>query len=348
MKIVLTASVEEPVPPKKYGGTETIVYLLSREYLRLGHDVYLLASGDSQTPAKLIPIIPQSIRQKGGKDGMGTWREFWKYVNVARQIEEINKIKPDFIHNHLSWRLIAFENIIQFPMLSTVHGPIASREAEGFQLHKDHPYISISDNQRKAMPGLNWMGTVYNGIDIDAFPYNEKRDNREYYIFLGRTSPEKGLAEIVRMIKGTHHKLKIAAKIDEVDRAYYEKEVKPYVDGEQIEYVGEVGHSGKTDLLKKAKALLLWLNWEEPFGLVVPEANACGTPVIVNKRGSMPELVQDCANGYLVSSIEEMKTRLDDVGKLNPRDCRTWVEGNFTARIMAERYLALAEKILRN
>lgn len=349
MKIILTAPLEEKVPPAKYGGTELIVYLLAKEYVALGHEVYLLASGDSRTPAHLVPILPQSIRSMEPHYATGEWRDYWKYLSTARVIEEIYNVEPDIIHDHMGTRLIAFANLIRTPMISTVHGPITSiREKHTLEGHPEHAFVSISDNQRRASPDTNWIGTVYNGIDIDKFPINRSPSNRDYFAFLGRTSPEKGLAEIVQMIKKTPYQLKIAAKVDDVDSDYFKSKVEPYIDGKQIQFIGEVNHVGKVKLLKRARALLLWLNWEEPFGLVVPEANACGTPVIVNRRGSMPEIVKEGVNGFLVNSLQEMKKRLDNISTLDPETCRAHVSHNFTSRIMASKYLDIMHRLLSN
>lgn len=171
--------------------------------------------------------------------------------------------------------------------------------------------------------------------------------DRDYFAFLGRTSPEKGLKEIIHMIKKTKYKLKIAAKLDTSDMDYFNAEIKPHIDGKQIEFIGEIGPNEKNEFLGKAKALLLWLNWEEPFGLVVTEAMACGTPVIVNPRGSMPELIKSGQTGFLVNSLDEMQTSLDAVGKINPSDCRTHVEKNFSAQKMTSDYLKLAGRLTR-
>lgn len=345
MKIALTVPLEEAVPPVKYGGTELVAHLLAREYVALGHQVFLLASGDSKTTATLVPMLPVSIRKLPTHLSEGIWRDYWKYVSVAKMISELNRIKPDVIHNHYAWRFIAFEDIIPYPIISTMHGPLTDvKEIATYSAHPRHAYVSISDNQRKALPKLNWVGTVYNGIDIDRYPSTLPSGDRRYFIFLGRTSPEKGLAEIVHMILATQEKLVIAAKVDEVDRGYFHERVEPYIDDDQIRYVGEVGLEEKISLLSGAQALLLWLNWEEPFGLVVPEAYACGTPVIVNPRGSMPEIVEDHKTGFLVKSLEEMSAALRKVSGLDRDYIFRRVRERFTARLMAEKYLELMPK----
>ncbi|HEX7017476.1 MAG TPA: glycosyltransferase family 4 protein [Patescibacteria group bacterium] len=344
MRIVQVAPLEEPVPPTKYGGTELVVYNLIEEMVKRGHEVFLIGTGDSQTSAELIPIVPESLRKAYTKDEIDTWRSFLKIFYIPEIIKKIDDLKPDIVHNHYAWRLIQFSDFICCPMYTTAHGPLKSfYERFTFQHHPEANYISISDHQRQALPNINWVKTIYNGIDVSQFQVGPKE--RDYFAFLGRTSPEKGLREIIQLIRQTSFKLKIAAKVDTVDQPYFDQHVKPFIDGEQIEFIGEIGPAEKSNFLKNAKGLLLWLNWEEPFGLVVTEALACGTPVIVNPRGSMPELIIDGQTGYLVNSLEEMQAKLSQVDQLDPLACRRRVEEHFSASKMAEEYLELAGKL---
>lgn len=345
MRIVQIAPFEEPVPPKKYGGTELVVYNIVEEMTRLGHEVYLIAAGDSQTSGHLIPIVEKSLRETYSVEEIDTWRNFLKFFKMGEILKKIREINPDIVHNHLNWRLLVFSDFIDCPMYTTIHGPITSiHERYTYAQFPNANYISISNNQRKAMPNINWVKTIYNGIDMKRFEVNEHKD-RDYFAFLGRTSQEKGLREICKMIKKTKYKLKIAAKVDAADKKYFEQEIKPLIDDKQIEFIGEIGPEEKNDFLRNAKALLLWLNWEEPFGLVVTEAMACGTPVIVNKRGSMPELVKDGETGFLVDSLAEMQKCLDQVNGIDPVACREHVANNFSSVIMAKEYLRLAGKL---
>ena len=344
MRIVQVAPLEEPVPPKKYGGTELVIYNLIEEMVKLGHEVYLIGTGDSKTSATQIPVIEKSLRSIYNKDEIHKWRDFLKIFHLPDIIKHINDLEPDIVHNHYAWRLLQFSDFINCPIYTTIHGPLESfRERHTYSRFKQANYISISDNQRKAMPDLNWVKTIYNGIDINKFSL--KQSKGEYFSFLGRTSPSKGLKEICQLIKGTDHKLKIAAKIDPVDEQYYQNEIKPLIDGEQIEFIGEVDHQGKVEFLSRSKGLLLWLNWEEPFGLVVIEAMACGVPVIVRSRGAMPEIVVQNQTGFLVNSLEEMRQKLDQVQNIDPKACREHVEKRFSAKTMAREYLKLAGKL---
>lgn len=345
MRILLVSPWEERVPPRKYGGTELVVYNLCEGLVERGHEVYLVASGNSKTSAHLLPVIKKSIREMFKKD-LNMWRDYYKYSGIARVLETINKLKPDIVHNHYNWRLLLFSNLIPCPVLTTVHGPLTSiQERETYKAFKSANFISISNNQRRAMPSLNWIKTIYNGIDISKYTFNSTP--RDYFVFLGRTSPEKGLAEVIRAIKKTKHKLKIAAKVDPTDLEYFDKKVKPHIDGKQIEFLGEVDHKGKNELLKGARALLLWLNWEEPFGLVVPEAMACGTPVIVNPRGSMRELVVNGKTGFLVNSLGAMRQKFDIIEQIDRSFCRKHVEENFSKEKMVREYLGVITRLVQ-
>jgi glycosyltransferase involved in cell wall biosynthesis len=351
MKIVEIAPPEEAVPPEKYGGIELVVSNVTEGLVRAGHDVTLIASGDSTTSAKLASVFDTTFRamfplEKENQADILAKRTYYRYIYAMNMVSIINKSSPDIVHNHFGWRTVLFSKHFNCPMITTVHSPLTAYNER--QTYADFPegnYVSISNNQRKAMPDLNWVGTVYNGIDVNRFDLGT--GSGDYFVFLGRTSPEKGLSEICQMIRKTNHKLKIAAKIDGSDKVYFETNVKPYIDGEQIELIGEVDHVGKNKLLGAAKGLLIWLNWEEPFGLVVPEANACGTPVIVNKRGSMPELIEDGVNGFLVDSLDEMQDKLDSVETLSREACRDYVQKNFSVEKMVEGYLDIAKKILK-
>lgn len=350
LKIVEVAPWEETVPPKKYGGTELVVFNVTEGLVERGHEVFLLGAGTSSTKAKYIPLFGKTLREtysleKYSPEDVKAYLNYWKFAKMPDVLKIINDIAPDIVHNHLNWRLVTFSDFIKSKIVTTLHGPLTSiNETLAYNSHKDQNYISISYNQRKALPDLNWVKTVYNGIDVEKFTFGEKAD--DYFVFLGRTNHEKGLKEICQIIKNTDHKLKIAAKVDHVDLAYFKREIEPMIDGKQIEFLGEVDHEGKNRLLEKAKALLLWLNWEEPFGLVIAEANACGTPIIVNRRGSMPELIKNGVTGYLVDSLEEMRSKLDEVDKLSRPLCRQHVLENFSKEKMVDAYLEAFESIL--
>lgn len=345
MRILEIASFEEPVPPEKYGGIELVVSNVTEGLVDAGHDVYLLASGDSKTKAHLIPYMEKSMRKMHTSEELPFWRDFYNFYLVGQIIERINEIRPDVVHNHIGWRLLAFSHTLPCPMITTMHNPLSIRKH--IEMYKRFPmanYVSISNSQRDPMPELHWVGTVYNGIDVDLFEMSKEK--KDYFAFLGRISPEKGIGEIVKMIKRTDYKLKIAAKIDQADQEYYEKEVKPYIDGEQIQFLGEVDHAGKNKVLKDAKASLTWLNRAEPFGLAYVESMACGTPVIINPIGSPPELIVNGKTGFLVNTIEEMRERMADVEMIDPAVCRQHVRDNFSVNKMTDGYIDIFNRVI--
>lgn len=349
MRIVEIAPWEEPVPPRRYGGTERVVHSVTEGLARRGHDVYLIAAADSTTSAHLVPVAPASFREmfpadKHSPQEIEELRNYWRIARVAQAMGTALDLAPDIVHNHVSWRAVLLAKFLHCPMLTTCHGPLnVFRELETFAAHPEGNYVSISDNQRKALPGANWIATVRNGIEVASYPMGA--GDGGYFAFLGRANPEKGLLEICKLIKGSPYRLKIAAKVDSVDVEYFETNVRPYVDGDQIEYVGEVDDEEKRELLAGATALLLWLNWEEPFGLVVAEAAACGTPVIASRRGSMPELIEDGVTGFLVASVEEMRGRLKDAKTLSRAACRARAEAEFDVERMVDEYERIMERL---
>ncbi len=345
MKIAQIAPFEESIPPKKYGGTERIVYHLTEGLIKKGHNVTLFATGDSKTSAKLLPIFPRALRSiKIGQDFKA--REAYKLIGLAKVIEILLKENFDIIHNHLGWRLLPFIKILKTKVVTTLHGPLdIGYQRFIYQKFPSSYYISISKNQRQPLPKLNFVGNVYNGIDIESFPFKEKSGN--YLAFLGRMSPEKGPLEAIKIAKKTKMKLIMAAKIDLVDKEYFSKEIEPLIDNRMIKFIGEVGHKKKVQLLQNAKALLAPINWREPFGLFLIESMACGTPVIAFKHGSVPEVIEDKKTGFIVKNVNDAVESLKKIGQINRRDCRQWVEKNFTSEKMTNGYEEIYDKMLK-
>lgn len=344
MKIAILAPFEEPVPPIKYGGIELVVYNLAEELHEIGHGITLLASGDSHTSAKLAQCVPKAIRTLKLARNQKT-RVALNYQGLAKAIEFINSGNFDIVHNHFGWPFLLFSKSINCPIVTTLHGTLADpTEKLMYSEYKESAFISISDSQRKHNSELNYIATVYNGINVSTFDYSDKP--LDYLAFLGRISPEKGPSYAIEIAKKTNRRLIIAAKIDPVDEQYFEDKIKPLIDGDQISFIGEIGHSDKVKLLKNARVLLSPLQWDEPFGIVNIEAMACGTPVIAINRGSMPEIIVNEKTGYLCSSIDEMIDRLPSIDKISRSACRRHVEENFSSKLMAERYLTTYQQVI--
>ncbi len=345
MKIALLAPFEESIPPKKYGGTELIIYHLA-QILSKKHTVFLLATGDSKTKAKLIPIFPKAIRNSQATQDMRI-RDAIKYMGIAKVVKELKEIKVDIIHNHIGWRFIPFAPLLKVPILTTLHGPLdVSYQQFVYGNFKKFPFVSISNSQRKPFPTLNYAATVYNGIDLKQFKFKEKPQG-DYFAFLARMSPEKGPLQAIQAAKMAGYKLKIAAKIDAVDTEFFEKKVKLLIDGKQIKFLGEIGSAEKSEFLNNARGLLVPLQWEEPFGLFMIEAMACGTPVIAFDRGSVKEIVTNEETGFVVKTVREMAEAMKNIHLIKRIDCRLRVEEKFTAEKMVANYEKIYQKLAK-
>ena len=343
MKIAMLAPFEEQVPPVKYGGTELVIYNLIEQLVKMGHEVTLLASGDSQTSAKLEAIFPKSIRSNPDAQDLNL-RNAFKYMGVGKVVTYLNKNKFDIVHNHIGWRVLPFQELLNAPVVTTLHGPLdVPYQQKVYGAYANSNFISISLSQRKPMSELNFIANAYNGIETEKFKFNEKP--RDYFAFLGRMSPEKGPVQAIEIAKKAGVPLIMAAKVDAVDKEFFEKNVEPLIDGKQIKFIGEVNHQEKVELLGNAKALIAPIQWEEPFGLFFTEAMACGTPVITMRRGSVPEIIIDGKTGYICETIDEASAKVDKIGKIDRAECRRHVEENFSTEKMAKDYLEAYKKI---
>lgn len=352
LKIALVAPFEEQVPPKKYGGTELVVYNLTEELTKLGHDVTLFASGDSNTSAKLVKCTPKAIRRIRASSNAR--------VNAAltsggliKILETMHTEHFDIVHNHMGWPMFPLVQYISAPIVTTLHNSLKKqypRYYEEIYMHnqyKNMPLVSISKSQKRGLSGYNFIGTVYNGIKVENFSFNPRP--KDYLLFFGRMSPEKGPEQAINIARRTNSKLIMFGKINSFERNYFRKVLKPQIDGKQIVFLGEVPSNSKQKikLIQNARATLSPLKWDEPFGLINLESMACGTPVITINRGSSPELIVNGKTGYLCGSIKEMAEKVGQINKINRLDCRKHVEKNFSAAKMTQGYLKIYENILK-
>ncbi len=339
MRIAQVAPLVEAVPPKLYGGTERVVSWLTEELVAQGHDVTLFASGDSRTSATLVPAIPKGLRLSGIYDHT---------ANTLIMLEHIRKRADDFdiIHFHV--------DLLQFPLfqdlfqkcVTTLHGRLDMPDlCSIFQLFPGMPLVSISNNQRSPMPpALNWVSTIHHGLPSNFCSFSPR--DAGYLAFLGRIAEEKRPDRAIEIAKRSGVPLKIAAKIEPTDRGYFTDIIKPLLDHPLVEFVGEIGDHEKSEFLGGALALLFPIEWPEPFGLVMIEAMATGTPVIAWRRGSVPEIVDQGITGVAVDSIDDALQAIKHVRSMSRFSVRQRFEMRFTASRMAQKYLAVYQRIL--
>jgi glycosyltransferase involved in cell wall biosynthesis len=338
MRIAQIAPLFEAVPPKLYGGTERVVSNLTEQLVAMGHDVTLFASGDSVTSAKLDAVWPQAIRlDPTVKDWIAAHLRMLEFV--YRRADEF-----DVLHFHIDYFPFSLFKRQPVPFVTTLHGRLDLPEfAEIYNLHQDVPVVSISDNQRLPLPKLNWARTVLHGIPENLLmPQPVKQ---EYLAFLGRISPEKGIDKAIRIAAAAGMKLKVAAKVDNADKKYFDEEIAPLLTQGHVEFIGEINDAQKPAFLSGAHALLFPIDWPEPFGLVMIESMACGTPVIAMRRGSVPEVMDHGLTGYIVDSEQEAIAAVGRIGVLDRRAVRRQFERRFTARRMAQDYLDLYSEL---
>jgi glycosyltransferase involved in cell wall biosynthesis len=338
VRIAQVSPLFESVPPKYYGGTERVVSYLTEALVDLGHEVTLFASGDSRTRARLVPICPQALRLA---PDLG---EALPYHLLA--IEEISKRRDEFdiIHFHLDYLHYPISRRLGWTQLTTLHGRLDMPELQPlYDEFGEMPIVSISDAQRRPLPQANWCGTVYHGLPPDSLTLDPGPG--EYLAFLGRISPEKRVDRAIEIARGAGLPLRIAAKVDRADERYFEHTIEPLLSQPGIDYIGEIADADKNTFLGRAIALLFPIDWEEPFGLVVIEAIACGTPVIAWPRGSVPEIIDEGVTGYVVASIDEGAEAVGKARKLDRRTCRDVFEQRFTSERMARDYLRIYRQL---
>ncbi len=341
MRIAQVSPLYESVPPKLYGGTERVVSYLTEELVRQGHQVTLFASGDSITKAELRPICERALRLLG-KSVVDPIAHHIRMVEVVAQ-EAANF---DVIHFHIDYLHFPVTRRQRVSAVTTLHGRLDIPELVPlYQEFWDMNLVSISDAQRTPLSWANWAGTVYHGLPEDL--YRLQTNPGDYLAFLGRISPEKRVDRAIEIAKRLDMPIKIAAKIDAADREYFEQKIQKLFDHPLVEYIGEIGEHEKGDFLGNARALLFPIDWPEPFGLVMIEAMACGTPVIAYPHGSVPEVLDEGTTGFIVNSIEEAVSAVRRLDSFDRTLCRRVFEERFSARRMAADYVRIYEKILR-
>ena len=341
MKIAQIAPLAESVPPRLYGGTERVVSYLTEELVRLGHDVTLFASGDSQTGARLVACAPRALRlDPRVRDPLP--HHLLMIERVRRHAHEF-----DVLHFHVEHVHLPLFRPFARKCVTTLHGRLDLPDLPAlYQEFEDLPLVSISDAQRKPLPYANWVGTVYHGLPDPVCPFNPA-PRGGYLAFLGRVSPEKGIERAIHIARQAGQPLRIAAKIDQAEEGYWRSRVAPLLSGPLVDFLGEVNEEDKPAFLGNAAALLFPIDWPEPFGLAMIEAMSCGTPVIAWPNGSVPEIVEHGVTGFIVSSIEEAVAAVHEAPRLDRAQVRRRFEERFSASRMTREYLSVYRSLAR-
>ncbi len=334
MRIAQVAPLFESVPPRFYGGTERIVSYVTDELVRRGHDVTLFASGDSRTTARLVPVVERATRFESDTHAI-LGAEF------IRELGMVFSRASDFdvIHCHVDYLAFPFDGLTATPTVHTIHGRLdLPHLIPVYRQFSTVPLVSISDAQRAPLEplGVRWAGTVYHGLPVERYAFAP--EDRGYLAFLGRIAPEKQADLAIEIARRVGLPLKIAAKVDATDREYFNQVVAPLLDDPLVEFLGEIGEDDKPAFLGGARALLFPIDWPEPFGLVMIEAMACGTPVVARPCGSVPEVVVHGRTGFLASSLVEMAEAVNRIDEIDRAECRRHVEQRFSVARMAEDY----------
>jgi glycosyltransferase involved in cell wall biosynthesis len=339
MRIAQIAPLAESVPPRLYGGTERVVAWLTEELVRLGHDVTLFATGDSSTAARLEPLWPRGLRLSRPQADLMAAQSAALDV-LARHADNF-----DVLHCHGDWLHLPIVTRGSVPFLTTLHGrldlPGLPTLIERFP---QASFVSISDHQRRPLPNARWLGTVYHGFPADSL--RPSFEPGHYLAFLGRLSPEKGPEPAIHIARDAGLPLRIAAKLPRDQTRFFKERLEPLIDGKQTQLIGEVDERKKQDFLAGATALLFPINWPEPFGLVMIEAMACGTPVIAFRRGSVPEIIEDGVSGFIVDDEAGAVEAVKRVGQLDRGGVRAAFERRFTVGMMAKQYLDLYRQLV--
>jgi len=342
MKILLISTCWDSTPPQAYGPAEEIANVVTNELVRHGHDVTLFATGDSKTTAKLYyrfekaPVVYDPLNE---------------IMHVEAAFEFASSHDFDFVHNQEASYGVRKCLSLKSPHLTRMNW-LGDEKLEAFirtlsqQDYYRLKFTSISQRQRQLLPYLNWVSTIHNGLDVGSFPFNpEKRG--EFLLFLGRINEEKGADIAIDIARKASIPLVIAGTLRPEWQSFFDLKIKPYIDGKNVHWVGEADQGMKRELYTKAYAFLMPIRWEEPFGIVMIEAMACGTPVIAFRRGAVPEIIDHAKTGFIVDTVNEMVESLINISRINPIDCRQHVEAHFSSEVMAKNYIQVYQKILQ-
>jgi len=342
LRIAQVAPLYESVPPKLYGGTERVVSYLTEELVRRGNHVTLFASGDSVTSAELHAGYPEALRLSGQVNvaAHGTGLHLPMLSEVYDHADEF-----DVIHAHLDYWTFNLARLVATPTVTTLHGRLDLEDLHPiYNSYNDLPLISISDAQRRPLPSMNWVATVHHGVPREHLHFNP--NGGRYLAFLGRIAPEKRPDIAIEVARKAGIPLKIAAKVDEVDREYFKTTIEPMIQAPSVEYIGEINETQKSEFLGNALALLFTIDWPEPFGLVMIEAMACGTPVIARPCGSVPEVMRDGVTGFIASEFDDLVAAVKKVDTLSRQACREEYEHRFAVDVMAEKYERIYRELI--
>jgi glycosyltransferase involved in cell wall biosynthesis len=332
LRIAQIAPLYESVPPKLYGGTERVVSYMTEELVRRGHEVTLFASGDSETQATLVPGCRQALRLQG-KPELGATLQ----LAMLAEVFETARDRFDVVHSHIDYWSFPFASLAKIPAVSTMHGRLDIPEFHPvYQRFPSAALVSISESQREPLPQMNWVATVPHGMPRDLLRFNKR--GGDYLAFVGRISPEKGIDVAIEVALRSGVPLKIAAKVDAVDREYYNAVIKPRIKPPMIEYIGEIDDAQKSEFLGGALALIFAIDWPEPFGLAMIEALACGTPVIARPCGAVPEVIRPGVTGFLAREIDELVSAVGSIDSIPRERCRREFEERFTSEVMIAKY----------
>jgi glycosyltransferase involved in cell wall biosynthesis len=339
MRIAQVAPLIESVPPRAYGGTERVVSYLTETLVQLGHEVTLFASGDSTTSARLVPVVDRALRLHPAQPNPVIW-----HTLLADRVYELAD-SFDVIHFHIDAVQFPLAVRCATPALTTLHGRLDLPDLKPlYRRFNRHPLVSISNSQRAPIPWANWLATVPHGLPLGLYDFHA--EPQDYFAFVGRISPEKRCDRAIEIALACNTPLRIAAKVDPADRVYFESVVEPLLDHPLVTFIGEIGDADKNEFIGNARALLMPIDWPEPFGLVMIEALACGTPVVAYGHGSVPEVLEDGVTGYIVHDQQQAIAAAQRIDSLSRRACRDAFERRFAAPVMAQHYVDLYRALI--